>query len=81
MRKSAILEEHEIDSYTSPDNLMFAPNRGHSNEYAEHVNELLRRAVADGGGDFETIQGNIRETLRQAGRDFLKNDFPLGVLP
>ena len=50
-----ILEEYDIDVYTSPDNLMLAPNRGHSEEYALHVNELLRQAVENGDGVFEDI--------------------------
>ena len=56
-----ILERNGLDWYTGRDNLIWAPNRGHSLANAEAVRDALR--AADGGG-----RGAVIAALRNAGR-------------
>jgi len=58
----AILERHGIDWYTGADNLIWAPNRGHSLANATQVRDML--AAADQHGRQAVI-----DALRAAGRN------------
>jgi len=57
----AILEKHGVDWYTGRENLIWAPNRGHSLANAEAVRDALK--AADSGGRDAVI-----DALRNAGR-------------
>lgn len=63
-RSKAVLEKHGIDWYTGSENLIWAPNRGHSAANAKQVAEILEAADEAGGG-----RDAIVKALRRAGRD------------
>ena len=54
-QSKAILEEHKIDWLHGRENLVWAPNRGHSVENAVRVLEALQDAHQNGNGTKQAV--------------------------
>ena len=74
-RSLEILETFGINPYTGHENLIYAPNRGHTVKYADHVLGLLKEAVKRGKDDFAKTREELIEALKQAGKDFLAESY------
>lgn len=63
-KSKAILEAHGIDWFKGRENLVWAPNAGHSTENARRVYEALEKANQSG------CRNDIVEALRIMGEHF-----------
>lgn len=59
----AILAKHNID-LQGTDNIVWAPNKGHSVEYAKHVHESLAAASPKGDEAVKSALAKLGEELR-----------------
>lgn len=64
-----LLEKYGIDPLLGPENLIWAPNWGHADRYAEDVLNALKQAER-GGGAREVIRRRLVETLKRLGQDY-----------
>ncbi|MBI2480171.1 MAG: AHH domain-containing protein, partial [Planctomycetia bacterium] len=72
-----LLLKYDIDPFYGQQNLIFAPNRGHTELNEAFVLKTLKDAAADGGSHAE-IQARLTNTLRKLGEQFIagKNIYP-----
>ncbi|WP_236695744.1 hypothetical protein, partial [Pseudomonas syringae group genomosp. 3] len=69
------LEKHDIDWYKGKENLIWAPNKGHTKPNARKVYEDLERADAGGLG----TRSEVVSALRKMGQHFA--DETIDLLP
>jgi hypothetical protein len=65
-----ILWDYKINPYTARENLVWAPNWGHPDNYAEDVRDALKKAVAT-GGTYAEIRQRIIKTLAALADDYV----------
>ncbi|KPW41173.1 YD repeat-containing protein [Pseudomonas syringae pv. apii] len=74
-KSKTILEKHDIDWYKGKENLIWAPNKGHTKPNARKVYEALERADAGGLG----TRSEVVSALRKMGQHFA--DETIDLLP
>ncbi|MFA0978944.1 RHS repeat-associated core domain-containing protein, partial [Pseudomonas ficuserectae] len=74
-KSKAILEKHDIDWYKGKENLIWAPNKGHTTANAKKVYDALENADAGGLG----TRSDVVSALRKMGQHFA--DETIDLLP
>ena len=78
----ALLEKHNIDWYAGPENLVWAPNTGHTQEYAISVwndlDKVAKQAAANGVDENGTKQ-MLADELQRIGGLFAAGKYPVAA--